>query len=286
MTVMTTIDMEKTGPGQWLILDHGRDALPPAEEISTALFAGTLMLCRKLETVQTVVARACAIVEENFGDVPWEAERRLSVDDFQKTARRAREQVQNDKAIEECWQQTLAALGYAAPEVFRDRVRLRVVPSRPDCRTRTIRPLEPHRDSWGSGVMAQINWWLPLYPLHPDRTMLLWPRRFRQPMDNTSGEWDYEKLIQDRPRNYPLLPVARTAPPEPGEPVLIEPGELLMFSAAHLHAGASDASGLTRFNLDTRTVWRRDVEEGRGAPDVDRAPRRVYWEMFERNAPA
>lgn len=278
-------DMDKSGPGQWLSLECGHNNPPPAETISNALFAGTLIICRGLEPIQALVDRARSIVQQYFGADPPAAERSLSTEEFKQTAQQARKQVRNDRAIEDCWQQTLDALGYTAPEVLHDRVRLRVVPSRPESRTRTIRPLEPHRDTWGSGVMAQINWWLPLYPLHPERTMLLWPRRFRQPLDNTSSEWDYDELIRSRGGNYPLLPVARNTLPEPGEPVLIEPGELLIFSAAHLHAGMSDASGLTRINLDTRTVWRRDVEAGRGAPDVDRAPRRVYWEMFARDDP-
>ncbi len=286
MEYITRSACDKTGQPPWRVLDPRHDALPVAGAISEALFAGTLIVCRKLEPVQALVARARAIVEQHVGDHPSEAERRLYAQAFQKTAQQIRNQVQNDETIEDCWQQTLAALGYIPSEVYRDRVRLRVVPSRPEARTRTIRPLEPHRDTWGSGVMAQVNWWLPLYPLHPQRTMLLWPDRFREAVSNTSDQWDYEELMQGRTGDYPLLPVARSIPPEPGEPVLIEPGELLLFSAAHLHAGISDASGRTRFSLDTRTVWKRDVETGRGAPDVDRAPRRVYWEMFERDASA
>lgn len=80
--------------------------------------------------------------------------------------------------------------------------------------------------------------------------------------------------MRQRGDDYPLLPVARSAPPEPGE--------LLAFSAAHLHAGIADDSGLSRLSLDTRTVWLRDVEDGRGAPDVDGALRRAHWDMFAR----
>lgn len=283
---MTVTESENPRPGPWLLLECGNGDPLSAEAISSALFAGTLIRYRGLTPVTSLVDRARSIVEQHFGDHPPQAERHLNAQEFKTLSLQARKQVQNDETIENCWQETLTMLGYATPDMLRDRVRLRVVPSRPDARTRTIRPLEPHRDTWGSGVMAQVNWWLPLYPLHPQRTMLLWPDRFRQPVGNTSDEWDYEELKQNRAGTYPLLPVARSIPPEPGEPVLIEPGELLIFSAAHLHAGISDASGLTRFSLDTRTVWQRDVDAGRGAPDVDRASNRVYWEMFNRDASA
>ncbi|MEJ2761187.1 MAG: hypothetical protein P8126_06505 [Gammaproteobacteria bacterium] len=267
----------------WRIIDASRGEVPAPEQLSAGLFAGELIIFRGVDAVRDLVSRGRTVVEEAFeSDSPWLAEGRLPEAEFQDRVRRARKRVQNDAGSEDAWQQILATLGFPSEEMLRDRLRLRVVPSRSGIRSRTSRPLEPHRDSWGSGIMAQVNWWLPLYPLAPTRTMLIWPGRFDCPVDNTSAEWDYDTLMRQRGSDYPLLPVARLAPPEPGEPVLIEPGELLAFSAVHLHAGIADESGLTRLSLDTRTVWRRDVEEDRGAPNVDGAPHRPHWEMFSR----
>ena len=274
-------------PSPWRIIAAGRGENPPPEQLSAGLFGGDLIVFRGVDAVQTLLSRARTIVEAIFESAnPCLAEGRLPAAAFQDRVRQARRRVQHDAAIEDAWQQILATLGFPPAEMQRDRLRLRVVPSRAGMRSRTSRPLAPHRDSWGSGIMAQINWWLPLYPLAPTRTMLIWPGRFEQSVDNTSAEWDYETLMQQRGGDYPLLPVARAAPPEPGEPVLIEPGELLAFSAAHLHAGLADGSGLTRLSLDTRTVWRRDVDENRGAANVDGAPRRPHWEMFTRHQEA
>jgi len=267
----------------WRFIDAGRGELPAPEQLSAGLFAGDLIVFQGLAAVRTLVSRARSVVEKTFdSDSPWLAEGRLPAKRFQDALMQARKRVQNDTGIEDAWREILAVSGFPPEEMLHDRLRLRAVPSRERLHNRRARPLHPHRDSWGSGIMAQVNWWLPLYPLAPTRTMLIWPGYFHRPVANTSDEWDYDTLMQQRGGNYPLLPVARSAPPEPGEPVLIEPGELLAFSAAHLHAGIADGSGITRLSLDTRTVWRRDVEENRGAPDVDGAPRRPHWEMFAR----
>ena len=51
--------------------------------------------------------------------------------------------------------------------------------------------------------------------------------------------------------------------------MVVEPGELLCFSAAHLHAGVPNHTGRARFSIETRTVSRHDLLAGRAAPNVD-----------------
>lgn len=70
--------------------------------------------------------------------------------------------------------------------------------------------------------------------------------------------------------------------PEPTETVdtaselrpVIEPGNLLCFSGAHLHASVPNTTGVARFSVEVRTVDTGDAADGRGAPNVDgEAPR-------------
>lgn len=198
--------------------------------------------------------------------------------DYRRLAIRARTRVADDPAIRREWRAVLRAVGYGPDSTWRDQVRLRVVPSRDDIGHRRLVPLPPHRDTWASRIMAQVNWWLPLYPLRETSTMVLWPEAFRGPVTNNGAEWDFEEFKRAG-RGYPLLPTA-AYPETPGTPVLIEPDDLLGFSAAHLHAGCRDASGRTRFGIDSRTVWEPDRRAGRGAPDVDGTPGTKMWEWF------
>lgn len=172
-------------------------------------------------------------------------------------------------------------MGYA-PAVWQDRLRLRVVPplaSPGHSAHRRIGALPPHRDTWGSGIAEQVNWWLPLYRVAPGRTMLIWHTLFRRHIPNDSATWQFERARDDR--RYPLLPMAAERPQAPATPVLIGVGELLAFSAAHLHGGVAAHSGVVRFSLDSRTVWAPDSEHGRGAPDMDNGARARRWGWFE-----
>ena len=185
---------------------HGR---APAA-LSADLFAGKLVIFRDLASVRALRERACQIVEAEFGaDDPQRTEARLDADDFRQATTRARQRVRTDEAIDACWRAVLDDAGYRAPEVYRDRIRLRVVPSRPAAQGRFARPLPAHRDSWGSGIAAQINWWLPLYALSESRTMRIWPDLFATPVASTAAAWDYEMAKSGRHQG--LSAAARSA---------------------------------------------------------------------------
>jgi hypothetical protein len=51
--------------------------------------------------------------------------------------------------------------------------------------------------------------------------------------------------------------------------LLPAPGQIILFSGAHLHASIPNTSGVSRYSIDFRTIDRRDVMSGQGAPMVD-----------------
>ncbi|HEV8045458.1 MAG TPA: hypothetical protein VGP38_09775, partial [Rubrobacter sp.] len=105
-------------------------------------------------------------------------------------------------------------------------------------------------------------------------TMAFYGEYWEKPLKNTSGEWDLEEIRAGR-SSAPVVP-------EPTETVdtaselrpVIEPGDLLCFSGAHLHASVPNTTGVARFSVEVRTVDAGDAADGRGAPNVDgEAPR-------------
>lgn len=262
------------------IFDYRHKSSAP-QELSERLFAGKLLVFEGIEPVARMVRRVRALLEQAFETrEPRDAEGSLSAQAFSRCALKVRGLVNEDSRVRFHWQEALNEAGYPANETWCDRIRLRIVPSRQDIPNRRIGVIPAHKDSWGSGIMAQINWWLPLYPMSAGQSMLIWPEAFDSPIANDSAKWDFDCFRADETGTYPLLPTAAKQPRSGGVPMVLQPGQLLAFSAAHLHGSVSDASGRTRFSLDSRTVWDVDRMKRRGAPNLDCQARTEHWNWY------
>lgn len=137
-----------------------------------------------------------------------------------------------------------------------------------------------HRDTWYGNPRSQLNWWVPLHDVEPDQTFVFYPEAFDQPVPNNSHEFDY-----DRWRHQVGFATA-SAPPNAVYPRALgslshlqargfaaRQGDLVVFSAAHLHQTLAFDHGLPRLSLDFRTVYLPDHKAGWGAPDPDNASR-------------
>ncbi len=244
--------------------------------IAERAFRGELVVFRQLDALAALLDHARGIAYAAF-DHPVRDEGRLDCGLWREKALAARRSFMHSEAVPDLLRALFTELGFDPETTYRDRAILRFQPGRAACRTRRLRDLPPHRDSWGSNLMTQLNWWAPLFPLEPDATMEIWPDYFDRPVPNSSADWDIEAL-RAAGGSYPLLPEA-ARPEEPGQPVLIEPGELICFSGAHLHASRPNRTGRTRISIDLRTV---DVSDGPGAPNVDGRARHTAYDWFHR----
>ncbi|MYE58337.1 MAG: hypothetical protein F4X35_01955 [Alphaproteobacteria bacterium] len=244
--------------------------------IAERAFRGELVVFRQLDALDALLDHARGIAYAAFDD-PVRDEGRIDSGLWREKAVAARRSFMRSEAVPGLLCALFTELGFNPETTYRDRAILRFQPGRAACRTRRLRDLPPHRDTWGSNLMNQLNWWAPLFPLEPDATMEIWPGYFDRPVPNSSAGWDI-KALRAAGGDYPLLPEA-ARPEEPGEPVLIEPGELLCFSGAHLHASRPNRTGRTRISIDLRTV---DVMDGQGAPNVDGLTRRTGYDWFHR----
>ncbi|HWA43903.1 MAG TPA: hypothetical protein VHA10_11880 [Hypericibacter adhaerens] len=264
------------------------DGALPADLLGARIFAGDILIFRQLPALRSLCRTIDEMVRAGLGDEdPERAETRLAPDLFLARVRALRSQVRADKALLRQIGEAVAQTGLPPEDTYFDGLQLRLVPSNASHQARRIMPLAPHRDSWGSNIPQQINWWAPLYPLARTRSIVMFPDYWSRPIENNSAAWDYHELkrrmAEGRAEGYPVLPVA-TVPlkPEDGLAIVIEPGDLLCFSAAHLHGSIADASGITRFSLETRSVSASHVRAGMGAPNLDGQAPRVTPEWFER----
>jgi hypothetical protein len=178
----------------------------------------------------------------------------------------------------------LEEVGVDSERSYWDKVHLRIVP--PATGERQIGRIGFHRDTWGSNLLQQTNWWMTIRPLASERTIAFYPRYWSRPIENNSASWDLDEIRErrrsgERDEDIPIVP-------EPTEPVdteselriVLEPGDLLCFSGAHLHASVPNATAETRCSIELRTVNVDDLARDRGAPDLDGNAPLVPLEWF------
>lgn len=135
----------------------------------------------------------------------------------------------------------------------------------------------PHRDTWYSAPMCQINWWLPIFDLRPNNCLAFYPGYFKKPITNNSEIYNYAEWNQkSRVEAAKHVKSDTREQPKPQQeldtdPVKIvcPPAGLILFSGAHLHETVPNTSGVARYSIDFRTVHYDDAVAHVGAANVD-----------------
>ena len=133
-----------------------------------------------------------------------------------------------------------------------------------------------HRDVWYSAPGPQLNWWLPIFRTLPSNSMSFDLASFGRVVPNDSAAFDYyennmrrlttsENITHERQ----VRPRALNHTPQSEFLAIPSPGEVLLFSGAHLHRSIPNTSSEARFSIDFRTVNSVDLAAKRGAPVVD-----------------
>ena len=151
----------------------------------------------------------------------------------------------------------------------------------------------PHRDTWYSAPMAQLNWWLPIYAFDADGAMAFHPRYWSAAVSNRSDAFNYyEWNANGRKEAAKHIHADTRVQPRPEEPIELEPdirvvcpvGGVILFSGAQLHSTVPNTSGRTRFSIDFRTVNVEDLRSGAAAPNVDSRPQGTSLRDFTRTS--
>lgn len=172
----------------------------------------------------------------------------------------------------------LAKLGCDADETYYDVPRLRTACPAEYLSSGLAYAFKPHRDSWYSTPMSQLNWWLPVYPVTQDNCMTFHLRYWDQPLRNSSAGFNYQHWNEKgRKQAHTQGKKDRRIQSEALEDVelnpqirlVCEPGSVIVFSAAHLHSTVPNTTDFTRISIDFRTVNLTDLNQDAGAINYD-----------------
>src|SRR5579863_1327088 len=180
----------------------------------------------------------------------------------------------------ECIQGMLREAGADLSRTYFDVPRLRTAFPGDYLKSGIAYAFHPHRDTWYSAPMCQINWWMPVYELNSENCMALHPDYFGHAIKNGSSQYNYQRWNQESRFNAAQHVKSDTrVQPRAEEPIELEPqirlvcpiGGAYQFSAAQLHSTVPNTSNVTRYSIDFRTVHIDEVLSRGGAENVDSA---------------
>ena len=248
------------------------------------VYGGGLLIFEDVKPIARLCEFTDGLIQGSLGapDPVW-AQFELKAEDYAERIDRLQKQYPKNESVKSLFREALEKVGVSIGKTCWDRISLRAFPHSEELTDRGPGRLGVHRDTWGSNVYAQTNWWAPIYPITAGRTIAFYPAYWSRPIEDTSASWSLEKVRAARRAGHSSVPLV----PELVEPVdsaselrvVLEPGDLLCFSRAHLHVGVPNSTGVARFSIETRTADEEDVA-GTGAPNVDGAASEEHPEWF------
>ena len=168
------------------------------------------------------------------------------------------------------------ALGCEPAKIHADVPKLRTAFPQGGLSTGIAYAFQAHRDTWYAAPKAQLNWWMPVWPVAENNIMEFYPHGFGTQVENNSGDYDYylANTWRGNIKDFSGGKDARVHPaPVHGIPAdatrltVVPPlGGIMLFSGDQLHASIPNTSGMTRYSIDFRTVHVDDVHARRRRP--------------------
>jgi hypothetical protein len=256
------------------------DADMSDQERRERLYRGDLFIYSPTPSTAALCQHARTMVEEAFApNNPRTIHRDLPVERCVEVLARVKPAFIHHPRCKGLIPSVLKELGCDLEKTYFDVPRLRSAMPQDYLTSGIAYAFHPHRDTWYSAPMAQLNWWLPIYDIETEQSMAFHPHYFDKPIKNGSSEFNYyEWNATGRKGAATQIKADTRKQPKPEEELehlepqlrLVPPaGGIVLFSPAHLHSTVPNTSGRARYSIDFRTVNRTDLELGRSAPNLD-----------------
>jgi len=242
------------------------------------VFDGNFIVYSKSEALENITSHANTLIVSAFGNDPEKAQYNMSVQEFVDIAGALKTEFTNAAKTKELIKEILLEFKADVNKTYFDVPRLRIVTSDNFLSSGVGYAYKAHRDTWYSSPSSQVNWWMPVYDLQHANTMSMYPGYWDKPLKNSSEIFDYQNWCNEgRKMATSVIGQDMRKHPLPTEAVeettetrfVMASGEMLIFSAAQVHATAPNTSGKTRFSMDFRTLHLDDLQQSRGAKNID-----------------
>lgn len=256
------------------------------------LYAGQLFIFTPTEGTKALRDFAASMIEEAFAPLdPVTAQFDMPVERFVEIFGPLKPKFIHHPETKRLMRNALSGLGCDLDETYLDVPRLRGVTSDAYL-TAGVGYAHPlHRDTWWSAPLAQLNWWMPIYPFESESSMAFHPAYWDAGVENHSEEFNYYEWnavgraqaasqihTDERKQPHPPADIQR----EPQIRFVVPPAGLVVFSGQQMHSTVPNTSGRSRFSIDFRTVNVADLRAGHSAPNADSHPEGTSLRDFRR----
>lgn len=243
------------------------------------LYDGDLFVYSPRPSTRALVEFAATMAQEAFGSLdPETAQYEMSVESYAALLADLKPRFIHHPESKRLIIEMLGDLGCDPEKTYFDVPRMRTSTAQGYLTTGIAYAFHPHRDTWYSAPLCQLNWWLPIFPISAENGLAFHPRYWYTPVQNGSRLYNYaEWNATSRKIAASQIGTDTRVQPKPEEEVeldpqvrpLCEPGGIILFSGAQLHSSVPNTSTKTRFSIDLRTVHIDDATSRFGAPNID-----------------
>ncbi len=222
------------------------DSAVPDDERRRRLFDGQLFVFSPRPTTLALAEHGRRMLEAAFGGIdPQLAHRELPVERFVEILAELKPRFIHDPKSKVLIQAMLGDFGCDLAQTYFDVPRMRTAAPHDYLTAGIAYAFHPHRDTWYSAPMCQLNWWFPIYDVDAENGMAFHPAYWDRAVRNGSRDYNYYAWnAEGRKSAAQQIKTDTRKQPKAEEPLELDPqirivgrpGSVIAFSAAQMHS--------------------------------------------------
>jgi hypothetical protein len=257
------------------------------------IFSGSIYLLSQFQQPKLLGDFAEECIKEHFGQTDYlNSYLEWPKEEYVERTSRLKGQYTNCMEVKEIIRNYLIEMDEDPAQYLFDVPRLRVIPNFDYMHVGVSYTYKPHRDTWYGSPACQINFWMPIFTIDPAETMPIYPAYFEQSIDNSSGSFDLKQWVEvQRSLAVKQITIESREHPTANEDIKTDGGlrfagnrgDMLAFSAHHLHGSQKNTGENIRFSTDFRLFHIDDVSNSKGPigfDDGSKNKKYVFKDLF------